>query len=104
MFSLYSTVSAQPKLGPDRVEYDSRVVFSSNGPFKQIVYAPVVNDQIGWEDDEILRLALEVDIPPSGLNFSYLPISTTVVRIVDDDCKHNILIPIMGGRLIWCVL
>ena len=74
--------------------YNSPVTFTSGGPFRQKVFTQVINDKIALEDDEIVTLELTIDSPSSGVNFSYFP--ATVVRVVDDDCKHSIVLPLIG--------
>ena len=77
--------SNQTTVGPNRVVYNSQVVFPSNGSFRQTVYAPIINDEIGLEDDEIVHL----ELISNSTNLSYF--STTMVRVIDDECKPCIL-------------
>ena len=79
----------QATVGPNRLVYDSDAVFSSIGPFRQTVYASIIDDEIGLEDDEIVHLVLIINSPSPHVTFSHF--STTVVKIVDDDCKPSLV-------------
>ena len=57
--------STQIKIGPDRVGFNSQVVLTSNGPFRQTVFAQVIDDMVALEDDEMVKLELTVDTPSS---------------------------------------
>ena len=91
--------SSQTKIGPDRVVYNSQVVFTINGPFRWTASAQFINDLITLEDDEMVNLDVVIDSPSSGITFNYFP--TTVVRIVDNDCRSHIVIP-MGVHCFVC--
>ena len=49
------------------------------------VSASLINDRVAFEDDEIVMVDLSVVSSPFNVSLGAFP--TTVVTIVDDDCK-----------------
>ena len=96
--------STQTTIGINRVAFNSQITFNTSGPFRQIAYAQIINDDVALEKDEIVHLTVIIQSPSSGVMLSHFP--TTVVRIVDDDDrKPSILIAVMtGGCLVLHVV
>ena len=77
------------KIGPDRVVFNDNVTFTAGGPKEQNVSAAIINDVIALEDDEIVTVNLIIISPTSGVNPGRF--TSTVVTIVDNDCKFSIV-------------
>ena len=77
--------SDQIEIGPDRVEFKSNITFTAGGSKEQTVSALIINDQIAFEDDEVVPVGLTIISPSTGVNLGAFP--TTVVTIVDNDRK-----------------
>ena len=69
--------------------FDAIVTFTAGGPTEQTVSADIRDDMIALENDEIVNVSLTIVSPASGVNLGYFP--TTVVSIVDDDCKFSMV-------------
>ena len=80
--------SDQTKIGPDRVVFKSNITFTAGGSKEQIVSAGIINDNIAFEDDEVVPVDLTIISPSTGVNLGAFP--TTVVTIVDNDRKSTI--------------
>ena len=69
--------------------FSGMVTFTASGPKEQTVTATIPNDMIALEDDELVNVHLSIVSPASGVSLG--SVQTTVVTIVDDDCKFSIV-------------
>ena len=82
--------SQQTTVGTDRVVFkEMNITFTADGPKKKSVSADIVNDEVALEDDELVSVVLDIVSPTSGVHFGSF--QTTVVTIIDDDCKFYIV-------------
>ena len=80
--------SSQTGIGPDRVTFGSTITFAVGGPKEQTVSADIVNDDVAFEDDEIVVVGLSIDSPLNDVSLGVIP--TTTVTISDDDGKSTV--------------
>ena len=75
------------KVAPDRLEFNSTVKFIAGGSKHQTVSKSIINDVVALEDNELVNVSLIIQSPASGVILGQFP--TTLVTIVDDDCKFS---------------
>ena len=66
------------------------ITFNADGPKKMNVSAVIVNDEVALEADEIVTVRITDVSPIPGVNVG---LQTTVVTIIDDDRKLQIVRP-----------
>ena len=77
--------STQAAIGPDRVVFDTLATFPVDTVKQLTVSAVIIDDDVAFEDDEVVYVHLTIDSPPFNVSLGAFP--TTVVNIVDSDCK-----------------
>ena len=78
--------SAQTTIGPARVVFNNIIVtFTPNGPKKQNVSVPIIDDDVALEDNETVTVDLTILSPSYGVKLG-LHKSTEVI-IEDNDGK-----------------
>ena len=65
--------------------YNQQLVFTPNGPYAQNASVRIINDMIALEENETISVRLVFLSTTSGVSLGHFP--TTVVEIVDNDCK-----------------
>ena len=80
--------STQTGIGPDRVKFDDTFTFAVGRPKEKIVSAVIINDDIAFEDDEVVDVSLSILDPLTDVSLGIFP--TTTVVISDDDRKSTV--------------
>lgn len=80
-------IFSQQPAGTDELTFNGNHTFTPCGPKEKNFTANVTVDSIALEANEIVNVTLTID--PSVPGVTYAPISSTIVTIIDDECKFS---------------
>ena len=80
--------STQTGIGPDRVKFDSTFIFAVGGPKEKTISATIIDDDIAFEDDEVVDVSLAIVDPLTDVSLGIFPTATVVIS--DNDGKSTV--------------